>query len=70
MIILFSISCNEEKIIPINLVPKPVHFVQKTGSFTLYKNSSIFLINKSPRIIELVEFNLKIVKCNFRLSDE
>ena len=61
MIILFSISCSEEKIIPINLVPKPVHFVQKTGSFTLNKNSSIFLIDKSPRIIELVEFAQKMI---------
>ena len=61
MIILFSIGCSEEKIIPINLVPKPVHFVQKTGSFTLNKNSSIFLIDKSPRIIELVEFAQKMI---------
>ena len=45
----------------INLIPKPVHFVQKTGSFVLNGNSSIALINKSPRISELVELAQKIV---------
>ena len=61
LVIFFSISCSEEKIAPINLVPKPVQFVQKKGSFTLSRNSSISAIDKSQRINELVELAQNMV---------
>ena len=46
---------------PINLIPKPVHFVQKTGIYELNEKSSISVTHERPRISELVELAQKMV---------